>query len=161
MPNGTLPFERVASIASLVLIQRRKSGNRGEYAASTAGRHCLLEAKFRELLPCAGFVRLGFEQWPISFTPSPKTATSSRWMISFFFSRCRRGQIFSEFRPATTPRTCRSTSRMWSRSASESVRGGDGVSSWTMSAFAVRFNSPNGISKFRPEDMNTALDDIL
>jgi len=64
-----------------------------------AGRHCLLEAKFRELLPCAGFVRLGSEQWPISFTPSPKTATSSRWMISFFFSRCRRSRFSRNFGP--------------------------------------------------------------
>jgi len=47
-----------------------KIGQPQEDAASTAGRHCLLEAKFRELLPCAGFVRLGSEQWPISFTPS-------------------------------------------------------------------------------------------
>jgi hypothetical protein len=54
---------------------------------------CLLEAKFRELMPCARFVRLGSGQWPISFTLFPKAATSSRWMISFFFSG--RGGRFS------------------------------------------------------------------
>jgi hypothetical protein len=124
MPNGTLPFERVASIASLVADTASKIGQPREDAASTAGRHCLLEAKFRELLPCAGFVRLGSEQWPISFTPSPKTATSSRWMISFFFSRCRRGQIFSEFRsPRPVPEIPRIVAVHWSlcqRSQAES-----------------------------------------
>src|SRR5579863_547804 len=34
-------------------MERRTSGNRGEDATSTAGRHSLPEAKFRELLPCA------------------------------------------------------------------------------------------------------------
>jgi hypothetical protein len=97
MPNGTLPFERVASIAFLVLIQRRKSGNRGRMRHRRPVDIACWKRNSEHCCPAPNSFGAGPSSGRLLHTV-PKTATSSRWMILFLFSRCRQGPIFSEFR---------------------------------------------------------------